>query len=309
MQWLTLTSGRASQDRMFGDDKFWAAKNRQWFESGRAVQGQFDTQLGNRRRSSRNGSRIRTRTHIGMPTIPPPEQYAKLSIPILTITGSYDDDQPGALAHYREHMKHGSPEGSARHYLVIGPWDHAGTRTPTAEFGGLTFGPASLVDLPKLHLDWYAWTMRSGPKPEFLQKPGRLLRDGCREVALRRHARSGDRQARAYYLDPAADAGDCFASGSLGAAAVERRTGSIRLRSARVSGAKLESTLDGLPHRSALIYAQQRASNSSITPQPFERDTEISGFFRLSAWIAIDQPDTDFAGERYEIRHRRQSIR
>jgi predicted acyl esterase len=34
---------------------------------------------------------------------------------------------------------------------------------------------------------------------------------------------------------------------------------------------------------------------------PFETDTEISGFFRLSAWIALDQPDTDFAASVYEI--------
>ena len=34
---------------------------------------------------------------------------------------------------------------------------------------------------------------------------------------------------------------------------------------------------------------------------PFERDTEISGIFKLSAWIAIDQPDTDFSVSVYEI--------
>jgi predicted acyl esterase len=27
---------------------------------------------------------------------------------------------------------------------------------------------------------------------------------------------------------------------------------------------------------------------------PFEQDRELSGFFRVEAWIAIDQPDTDF---------------
>ena len=42
MQWLTFTSGHASQDRIFGDDKFWRAKNRQWFESGAPFR-QFDT--------------------------------------------------------------------------------------------------------------------------------------------------------------------------------------------------------------------------------------------------------------------------
>ncbi|HEY2341233.1 MAG TPA: CocE/NonD family hydrolase C-terminal non-catalytic domain-containing protein, partial [Steroidobacteraceae bacterium] len=35
---------------------------------------------------------------------------------------------------------------------------------------------------------------------------------------------------------------------------------------------------------------------------PFEKDTEVSGFFKLTAWIAIDQPDTDFSVRLYEIR-------
>src|SRR5262249_45534962 len=61
-------------------------------------------------------------------------------------------------------------EARARHYLVIGPWDHAGTRTPRDEVGGVKFGPASLVDLPHLHLDWYRWQMQDGPRPEFLKK-------------------------------------------------------------------------------------------------------------------------------------------
>jgi hypothetical protein len=28
-----------------------------------------------------------------------------------------------------------------------------------------------LLDLPKLHLEWYAWTMQGGEKPAFLRKP------------------------------------------------------------------------------------------------------------------------------------------
>jgi len=34
----------------------------------------------------------------------------------------------------------------------------------------------------------------------------------------------------------------------------------------------------------------------------FDEDTEVSGFFRLAAWIAIDQPDTTFSVEIDEIR-------
>jgi len=32
-------------------------------------------------------------------------------------------------------------------FSVIGPWDHAGTRTPTDEVAGVKFGPGAIVDL------------------------------------------------------------------------------------------------------------------------------------------------------------------
>src|SRR5690606_32194378 len=35
--------------------------------------------------------------------------------------------------------------------------------------------------------------------------------------------------------------------------------------------------------------------------QPFEQDTELAGFFRLEAWLEMDQPDTDFDVNVYEI--------
>jgi predicted acyl esterase len=82
-----------------------------------------------------------------------------LDIPILTVTGAYDTQQPGSLAWYKSYMQVASLEQRARHFLIIGPWDHAGTRTPKSEVGGVKFGNASLVDRPKLDVDWYQWTM------------------------------------------------------------------------------------------------------------------------------------------------------
>src|SRR6185437_11100781 len=53
--------------------------------------------------------------------------------------------------------------------LIIGPWDHFGTRTPGAEYGGIQFGKASLLDMNRLLKDWYDWTMKDGTKPAFLK--------------------------------------------------------------------------------------------------------------------------------------------
>jgi hypothetical protein len=59
----------------------------------------------------------------------------------------YDDDQLGALTYHDEHIAAASPDVTERHQVVIGPWDHAGTRSGARAFGGLTFAEASQIDL------------------------------------------------------------------------------------------------------------------------------------------------------------------
>jgi uncharacterized protein len=307
MQWLTMTSGRTSQDNLFGDRFFWASKNRQWLESGAPFK-EFDTQVGN---PSATFQLWLAHAHLDEywdGYNPTAEQYAKLSIPILTITGSYDGDQPGALAHYQEYMKNASPEGRARHYLVIGPWDHAGTRTPSAAVGGLTFGPASMVDLPKLHLDWYAWTMQGGARPEFLKKPVAYYVIEADKWRYADTLQGVTAESRAYYLDSMSNADDVLAAGSLGVEAPKGKPDHYLYVPRDLSLAGLEATLDPSDLTAqTLIYAQRGKLLVYHTP-PFERDTEVSGFFKLSAWLAIDQPDTDFSVSVYEIRLNGSSI-
>lgn len=307
MQWLTFTSGHTGQDAIFGDKAFWAAKFREWFEAGRPF-ASLDTMIGN---PSPIFQEWIAHPHAGAywdAYNPTAAQYAKLSIPILTITGSHDGDQPGALTHYREYMRNASPEGRARHYLIIGPWDHAGTRTPSAHFGGLSFGKASLVDLPKLHLEWYAWTMQGGPKPEFLRKPVAyyvMYADTWRYADT---LESITASTLPLHLDSRVNADDVLSSGALTAAAPRGKPDHYLYDPHDVSTAALESTLDPdslVDQR--MIYAL-RGKQLVYHSAPFDKDTEISGFFKLSAWIAIDQPDTDFSVNIYEIREDGSSI-
>jgi putative CocE/NonD family hydrolase len=301
MQWLTFTGGHTSQERIFEDDRFWAAKYREWFEAGRPFKS-IDTQLGNPSATFQLWLEHPHADAYWDGYNPSADQYSKLSIPILTITASHDDDQPGALAHYREYMKNASPVARARHYLVIGPWDHAGTRTPKAEVGGLTFGPASLVDLPKLHLDWYRWTMQDGAKPEFLKKNVAyyvMFADKWRYADSLEAATS---EARAYHLESTSNADDVLASGSLATAPARGKPDHYVYDPHDASTAALEAAFDAsLLNDQRLAYAH-RGKELIYHTAPFETDTEVTGFFRLSVWIAIDQPDTDLAASVYEIR-------
>ena len=301
MQWLTFTTGHTSQDKIFGDGLFWGAKYRQWLESGTPFK-DFDSQLGNPSPIFQRWVQHPHPDAFWDSYNPTSEQYARLSIPILTITGSYDGDQPGALTHYREYMKNASAEGKARHYLIIGPWDHAGTRTPRAEVGGLRFGDASLVDLPKLHLEWYAWTLQGGPKPEFLKKAVAYYVMGAERWRYADTLEGVTSQSQPYFLDSATNASDILTAGSLGAQTGQGKPDHYVYDPHDLSFAEHESTAetDSLTDQSRL-YAQQGKVLVYHTA-PFDKETEISGFFKLSAWIGIDQPDTDFLVAVTEIR-------
>jgi putative CocE/NonD family hydrolase len=301
LQWLTYTSGKASQAAIFGDNDFWNAKARAWFESGRPFR-EYDRIVGNPSPDFQEWISHPEPDAYWDSYAPTREQFASMQFPILTITASYDGDQPGAMAFYRDFFAYASAPAKARHYLVIGPWDHAGTRTPRAEVGGLKFGPASLVDLPKLHADWYAWTMQDGPKPQFLKKAVAYYVMGAEQW---RYADSLDgvtAEARPFYFDSAQNAVDVFSAGSLTAKPAKRSSPDEYSYDPRDrSQAALQASVDSSSLVDQQLVIASGGKQLVYHTAPFDKDVELSGFFKLSAWIAIDQPDTDFLVSVYEI--------
>jgi uncharacterized protein len=310
VQWLTLISGHAAQWKIFMDVASWTAMYRRWHESGRSFR-EIDAMCGTPQPILQEWLAHPEPDAYWDAYNPRAEQYAQIHLPILTITGSYDDDQPGALEHYKRHMLHASPAARERHYLVIGPWDHAGTAVPRAEFGGIKLGPAALIDIPGLHFEWYAWTMQGGRRPDFLKERVAWYVMGAERWRYAKTLEEVTERHQTFFLDSRAHASDVFSSGSLGA-----HPG---------AGPPDAYTYDPRDTRGPEVDAEARTEPGSLVDQrvtfalhgrqlvyhsaPFDEDTEISGFFRLSAWISIDCPDTDLYVSVHEITADGRSIR
>ena len=97
---------------------------------------------------------------------PTADEFARIGIPVLSITGYFDGAQPGALHYYKEHVAH---RPRADHTLLIGPWDHFGAqRRPAPVLNGLRIDPAANVDVMGLVYEWMAYVLRGAPKPALL---------------------------------------------------------------------------------------------------------------------------------------------
>ena len=310
MQWFTLTSGRAAQDKLFGDQKFWRTKFLNAYKQHVPFKS-LDSFVGN---PSANFQRILKHPMVDAyydAMVPTRAQFQKNNLPILTITGQYDGDELGALSYYRDHIANASPEVRSKHFVVIGPWDHAGTRTPTDEVGGVKFGSGALVDLNHLHRQWYDWTMKNGAKPEFLksQVAYYLLASGNSgangEWKYTDSFETLTANPKTFYLD--SNNGDTkgpFRSGSL--TETQPKQGADHYvyepldisRGENVEGVEPNEKTAGIDQRFPLSISKDGLVYHT---EPLPAETPLIGCPAVTLWVSIDTPDVDLSVDLYEI--------
>jgi putative CocE/NonD family hydrolase len=165
VRWLTMVHGRRTNHRPFEDERLWFEATREQLRQGRSMRDLDLIAVGQRLPVFQKWLDHPEFDEFWAALVPSEEQYRKITIPVLTVTGQYDDGQGGAL---RFHAEHVAAAGDGAHDVIIGPWDHAGTRTAEPSFGGLTFAESSALDLLAVHADWYDWVLGRGERPELL---------------------------------------------------------------------------------------------------------------------------------------------
>ncbi|MEH6422095.1 CocE/NonD family hydrolase [Pseudomonas sp. CGJS7] len=308
IQWLTFVSGNTTQDRIFFDGAFWASQYRRWYQA-HAPYTQLDSYIGNPSPTFQKWIEHPYQDAFWDSHRPTPEQYAQMRMPILSITGHYDDDQPGAMHYYKEHMRYGNDRAKAAHYLVIGPWDHFGTGVPQAEVGGLKIAPAGVVDMAALLTSWYDWTLKNGKKPELLKDKVAFYMVGEEAWRYAPSLQAATASTQTWYLDSQGGrANDVFESGQLRSAPSASATPDRYIYDPLdTSPLQYEDRPEVFAPTYAFILDQRSTLLSSgkqlvyHTPA-LEKELDIAGFFKLSAYIALDQSDTDFAAKIYEVK-------
>ncbi|UBM58785.1 CocE/NonD family hydrolase [Marinilongibacter aquaticus] len=99
--------------------------------------------------------------------VPYKEDFSKIKIPVLSITGYYDDGQISAIQYLKDHMQY-NPK--AEHYLIIGPYDHFGAqRGGTRELRSYRVDSVALINTHEITYAWLDYILKGGKKPSILQ--------------------------------------------------------------------------------------------------------------------------------------------
>ncbi|ULQ51762.1 CocE/NonD family hydrolase [Flavihumibacter fluvii] len=306
IQWLTYTNGKTGNGLLFNDKSYWTAKFSERFQQDLPFKS-LDTLVGNPSAIFQKWITHPAYDDYFKSMSPTPAQYAQINMPILSITGHYDSDQPGALTFYKEFMQYASPSAKNNHFLIIGPWDHAGTRTPKKEVGGLTFGNACLLDMDALHKQWYDFTLKNGAKPEFLQNKVAYFVSNKNTWKYASSLGEIGKDKQSLYLNTTSNG----LHNVVQSAILQSNTPQ--------SNAPAEYTYDPLDKTLGSIdFGMTGRPDNYLTDQslaygignagviyhsaPFEKETEVSGFFELKAYIETDVKDVDIRAIVFEVK-------
>lgn len=301
LRWLSYVDGHASNDGLFGASDLWTNGEYQQVRTGRPFV-DLDAITGIRDTVFRTWAAHPRDDEFWQAVTPRRDDFAKLHIPILTITGHYDDDQRGALTYYDRHMAYGPKDVTQRHLLVIGPWDHSGTRRPADSLGGVTFGPTAVPNMEELHTAWYDYVLKGSKKPELLKDRVACFIMGRNIWVYGPDLAHFESRPLVLHLDATgAIAGDVT------------HTGRLRDKPAAAASVVLTSDPKYLPARDQLTsddpnylrdqreVFDERPSRVVLTSAPLGAETVITGRAKVRLNITSDQPDGDMFVDLFEV--------
>ena len=300
--WTAYTYGHISNAELFGDQAFWS-RNYEEALRGDVPFSQLDSYVGFPSKVFQTWAAHPSYDAYWAGLNPTSAEFAGIDLPILSVTGLFDGAQMGALEYYKRHMAAASPAARAKHYLVIGPFDHSGTRFPAASVGGVAIAPAGVIDMTALDLAYYDWTLRGGPRPAFLKDHVAYWVMGADEW---RYAPSLDATGASPVVQHlAATSGQATAFGKPGP--LQTRAPAPGTAAYRYDPKDLSKTDRQGLFRGAYLtndaFVRRIDGNGLIyETEPYAKGVEIIGKPRLSLWAAVDAPDTDIKAELYEVK-------
>ena len=284
-----VTNTKAADDANYNDDASWRELDQKWYKSGRRYR-----DLG-RLRGKPNPIFIRWLNHPSYDRywqnmIPYREQFARIGIPVLTITGYYAGSEPGALHYFSQHHRY-NPR--ADHTLLIGPYDDTVMQAgPSAMLQGYQVDAAALIDVRELRYQWFDHIFKGGATPPLLKDRVNYELMGANEW---RHAASLEAMAKGslrFYLD-ANGTGERhrLTQRKPPRAAALRQTVSLTDRKDFAWTAPADFTSRNLATHNAMIFFSE----------PLAKTTEFNGLFSGLLDFTINKMDMDLNVTLYEL--------
>ncbi len=309
LRWLMLTSRNTMNVKLMGSD-FWEKKKEKMYTNNLPFS-TYDSLVGFPKKVFQDWISHPSHDAFWQRFYFSEKESKRINIPILSITGHFDADQPGALKYYNDHMEHGNSKAIKDHYIIIGPWNHSGTRRPKKEVGGVQFKENAVLKMNQLYLDWFNFTLKKGRKPSLLKDNVMYYVMGENKWKYAANLKAISNTTKEFFLSSLnGNADDVFSSGQLTKApsTKDKEPDVFTYHPLANGGIKNPSYLS---ENKEYLKDQSYVNDKGVLiyhSSALKEDINVNGKIAFEGYISINAVDVDFEISVYEITENNESI-
>ncbi|MCW8999674.1 MAG: CocE/NonD family hydrolase, partial [Kangiellaceae bacterium] len=277
-----VSTGRYNHNDAYA--KNWFQVNQDWFKSGRPFS-EYDQVAGKNNPWFQKWLKHPTFDKFWQKMVPYKSEYAKIDIPVLSLTGYYDDAQISAIEFVKEHFKyHRNPN----HHLVIGPYDHFNVDILQQEkFRGYKLDPVAHIDMRKLTFDWFNYVFEQGEKPKLLKDKINYQLMGDNSWRHAESIESLNRKGHKRYFSASKN--------EHGLSLVKKQPSSVKWLKQTIDMKDRTKTYNDFYYPFPVVRKSLEAETGfTFSTETFEQDMELSGTISGELKVKINKKDFDF---------------
>lgn len=286
------TNNKYLDNETYNDRRRWNSLNGKWYASGKSYR-QIDSVDGTPNKWLQRWLQHPSYDKYWQDLVPYKDEFSKINIPVLTITGYYDDGQQSALQYLKDHYKYNR---NANHYLLIGPYDHFGSQASSkpANLRGYAIDPVAQIDTPEITFQWMDYVLSGGKKPELLKDRINYQVMGANDW---RHAPSLEKMSNDTLTLYLADVktGDRYQLS-------KEKPSRPGFLNQEVDFADRKTTNNDDSYPNPIVGRKPDLSSGfAFISGPFDEPVEISGTFMGEIKVVINKRDMDIGVVLYEV--------
>ncbi|WP_420573943.1 CocE/NonD family hydrolase [Kordia sp.] len=294
LRWIHYVENNKFTDyEDFSNAEKWEKVYGDWFKSGKSFR-TLDSIEGRPNKTFQRWLNHPDRDDYWKNMVADKNDFSKINIPILTITGYFDDDQSGALYYFKEHHKyHKNPN----HYLVIGPYDHGGAQgNPNTELKKYTIDSVARISVNSLVFSWFNYILKEDKKPILLKDK---INYQVMEANTWEHASTLEElqaNKKTFYLSDT-KVGNYYKLQT----AIEKNNNYVSQKIDFSDRTKIHNHIDF--EKLSIIDSTLNTNNGLVfISDPIEKDMEINGSFSGELSVMINKKDIDYTLLLFELK-------
>ncbi len=271
-------------------DARWRELDANWYRTGRRYR-DFPTLPGRASAILRSWLNHPSYDRFWQKWLPFGAEFAKVDIPVLTVTGYYSAGETSALYYFAEHHRNAA---DADHALLIGPFDERSVEhRASAMARGLALDPAALIDPRDVRYAWFEHVLDGADRPELLRADVNYELAGANEWRHEASLTALEGKPLRLYLEASPD-------GAPHALTANRSTAPMSLTETR----DLRDRTDAgwRPSRALVLGEIEARDGALFVTEPFAEPVDLAGRLRGELDFTINKYDVDLVVMLYEVR-------